>query len=85
MIQKILGFGKVIKQGKTTSRFVVQDKKGLYLITILFNNNLVTNSKIKSFNKFLLLFNKYIQKGNIRYPTLIINNSVKPIPTLKDN
>jgi len=27
MIQRELGFGKIIKQGKTTSRFVVQEKK----------------------------------------------------------
>jgi len=52
MIQKTLGFGKVIKQGKTTSRFVVQDKKGLYLVATLFNNNLVTYSKIFNFYKF---------------------------------
>jgi len=73
MIQKTLGFGKVIKQGKTTSRFVVQDKKGLYLVATLFNNNLVTYSKIFNFYKFLLLLNIYNKKGTIQYP--IIPNS----------
>ena len=48
MIQKTLGFGKVIKQGKTTSRFVVQDKKGLYLLCLLFNGNLVLGGLGKS-------------------------------------
>ena len=30
-IQNNLGFGKVIKQGKRTSRFIVQDIKNIYL------------------------------------------------------
>jgi hypothetical protein len=40
-MQSTLGFGKVIKQGATTSRFVVQDKVGLKLIALLFNGNMV--------------------------------------------
>jgi len=76
MIQKNLGLGKVIKQGKTTSRFLVQDKKGLYLLATLFNNNLVTYSKIVSFNKFLYELNNYNQNGTIKYPyiKLTLNN-----------
>jgi len=89
MIQKMLGFGKVIKQGKTTSRFVVQDKKGLYLIATLFNNNLVTYSKRCDYQNFLLLLNIYNQKGTIKYP--IIHNSsnfkesIEIFPTLQDD
>lgn len=78
MIQKMLGLGKVIKQGKTTSRFIIQDKKGLYLIAALFKNNLVTHSKIESFNKFLLKLNMYNQKGNIKYPNI---NSIPSVFT----
>jgi len=89
MIQKILGFGKVIKQGKTTSRFVVQDKKGLYLIAALFNNNLVTCSKISQFHTFLLLLNIYNQKGIIKYPIITNSSSLKYnlgiLPTLQDD
>ena len=58
MIKYNLGFGKVIKQGKTTSRFVVQDKKSLYLLALLFNQNLVSFTKFNSFSKFLALLNK---------------------------
>jgi hypothetical protein len=98
MIQKNLGLGKVIKQGKTTSRFAIQDKKGLYLIATLLNNNLVTHSKIVSFKKFLILLNTYNQKGKLNYPkvfdlqegsekaTLESSNEIKPIiPTLQDS
>lgn len=83
MIQKNLGLGKVIKQGKTTSRFVIQDKKGLFLIATLFNNNLVTHSKIISFNKFLTSLNIYNQKGKINF--ININSSLpllSPYPAL---
>ena len=98
MIQKNLGLGKVIKQGKTTSHFAIQDKKGLYLIATLLNNNLVTHSKIVSFKKFLILLNTYNQIGKLDYPkvfdlqegsekaTLESSNEIKPIiPTLQDS
>jgi hypothetical protein len=68
MIKYTLGFGKIIKQGKTTSRYVIQDKKGLYLIATLFNNNLVTYNKIYNFYNFLYALNKYNQKGIINLP-----------------
>lgn len=93
MIQKNLRLGKVIKQGKTTSRFIVQDKKGLYLLATLFNKNLVSYSKIMSFNKFLSALNNYNKNGTIIYPSIILSlnnlnlnceniNNVKP--TLQD-
>jgi len=96
MIQKNLGLGKVIKQGKTTSRFIVQDKKGLYLLAMLFNNNLVTYSKIVYFNKFLYALNNYNQNGTIKYPSLILSlnnlsingkniNETNVKPTLQDD
>jgi len=85
MIKNNLKLGKVIKQGKTTSRFVIQDKKGLYLIAILFNKNLITYSKIFSFNKFLIGLNKYNQKGNIKYPLINLVFNSRVIPTLQDD
>lgn len=55
--------GKVIKQGKTTSRFIIQDKLGLYLISLIFNGNIRTPDKFKSFNEFLILLNLNIRKS----------------------
>jgi hypothetical protein len=94
MIKLNLNLGKVIKQGKTTSRFVIQDKKGLYLIGLLFNNNLVTKNKIVSYNKFIILLNSYNNKEIINYT--LINNCYGPdtlnfplesrlLPTLQDD
>lgn len=59
-IQKELNMGKVITQGKTTSRFVIQDKLGLYLIALIFNGNIRTPGKLKSFNVFLNILNNKI-------------------------
>jgi hypothetical protein len=78
MIKVNLGLGTVIKQGKTSSRFIIQDKNGLYLVGLLFNKNLVTKSKIVSYNKFIILLNSYNNKGRINYP--IINNCSGPVP-----
>jgi hypothetical protein len=75
MIQENLGFGKVIKQGKTTSRFIVKDKKGLYMIATLFNNNLVTYSKILSFEKFIIALNNYNLRGRIKFPSITLSFS----------
>lgn len=70
MIQNTLGFGKVVKQGQSTSRFIVQDKRGLYLLCVLFNGNIVTRSKLESFKAFLLAFNNYSDKGKLRFETI---------------
>ena len=86
MIQRELGFGKISKQGNTTYRFVVQDKKGLYLIAVLFNGNLVTPKKMESFQKFRRLLNEYNQKGSIRFPPILSAGLYIPRqPTLQDN
>lgn len=39
-IQKVLGFG-IVREYKSFSRFYVLDKKNIYLLTLLFNGNLV--------------------------------------------
>ena len=92
MIKQNLNLGKIIKQGKTTSRFIIQDKKGLYLLALLINNNLVTFSKYYSFNKFLFSLNKYNQKGSLTLPLIAQAHSLQindytalPKPTLHDD
>jgi len=93
-IQKELNIGKVIKQGKTTSRFIIQDKLGLYLISLIFNGNIRTPDKFKSFNEFLILLNLNIRKSSRKLKEFGLSNSVfeiiKPFDkpkelTLNDN
>ena len=84
MIQSILGFGKIIKQGKTTSRYIVQDKLGLYLISLIFNNNIVLPSNLKKFQKFLIFVNKYNSKGRLLFSP-IENNNTTVLFTLNDS
>lgn len=57
-IQSVLGFGRVIKQGPKTSRFVVEDIASVKLLIALFNGNLVFPLKQASFALFLEAFNK---------------------------
>lgn len=85
-IMEILGFGRVIKQGSNTSRFVVNSKAQAYLIILLFNGNLVLPVKVDSFNKFLTAYNFLASNPNAKYnlPTVtLIFNSI--LPTLIDS
>lgn len=93
-IQKELNIGTVIKQGKTTSRFIIQDNLGLYLISLIFNGNIRTPDKFKSFNEFLILLNLNIRKSSRKLKEFGLSNSVferiKPFEkptelTLNDN
>lgn len=83
MIQNNLKFGKVIKQSKTVSSFIVQDAIDLYLIALLFNNNLVIDTNLNSFNLFLERINKYVIYGRFNFPNLNVNFS-NIVPTLQD-
>jgi len=74
-IQETLGFGKVIKQSTVTSRFSIQTKKEIELIVALFNGNLILPSRKESFKKFLIAFNTWISKGNLRLEEVILINS----------
>jgi len=56
-IQNTLNMGKVIKQGPTTSRYIVQDKLGLSLIISIYNGNIVLPSRQESFKEFLEAYN----------------------------
>lgn len=64
-IQQILGFGRVIKQGPTTSRFVVKDIASITLLIALFNGNLVFPLKQVSFARFLNAFNCRSKATNV--------------------
>jgi hypothetical protein len=57
-IQRVLRFGRVIKQGARTSRFVVEDRASVALLIDIFNGNLVFPLKQASFALFLEAFNK---------------------------
>lgn len=63
-IQDNLGFGKVIKQGERTSRYIVQDLTNLHLIILLFNGNLILPTRKKIFKDFLDVFNGKVIKGS---------------------
>ena len=88
--------GKVITQGKTTSRFIIQDKLGLYLISLIFNGNIRTPDKFRSFNEFLIFINLNIHKSSRKLKEFGFTNSdsvfefIKPYDnpkelTLNDN
>ncbi len=57
-IQRVLRFGRVIKQGASTCRFVVEDLAIVALLIELFNGNLVFPLKHVNFALFLEAFNK---------------------------
>ena len=77
-IQQQLGFGRVIKQGHKTSRFIVQDISNLYLVIQLFNGNIVFPSKQNSFFEFVNHFNKHSN-----FPTVLTIYSLT-LPTYYD-
>ena len=75
-IQKILGFGRVIQQSPTTSRFIVEDRQNLAILVALLNGNFVLPVKHASFIQFLDAFNKRNTFVEL-IPTLVL-------PTLYD-
>lgn len=65
IIKNTLNFGRVIKQGKLTYRFIVEQKILIELIILIFNGNMLLPSRIKRFKKFLEMYNKKAIKGKI--------------------
>ena len=63
-IQRVLGFGRVIKQGARTNRFIVEDIANLILIILIFNGNLVFPLRQAKFALFLEAFNKRLWKSS---------------------
>ncbi len=80
---EVLGFGKIIKQGTNTHRFVVQDKANIWLIVSLFNGNLVLPGKQLSFSAFLDSHNLWVIKGTMNLPSIVSNPSLV-LPTFND-
>jgi len=65
MIYDTFKFGRVIKQGKFTYRFIVEQKILIELIILIFNGNMILPSRINRFKKFLEVYNKKAIKGKI--------------------
>ncbi len=83
MICDTLGFGKVIKQGKRTSRFIVQDKRGLELIVSLFNGNLILPTRQRQFIEFMKAYNSKANNGKIQVSVITpIQSTI--LPSLSD-
>ena len=74
MICDALGFGKVVKQGKRTSRFFVQDKRGLELIVSLFNGNLILPTRQRQFIEFVKAYNSKANNGKTKVPVITPNS-----------
>lgn len=73
----------MIKQGATTSRFVVQDKVGLKLIALLFNGNMVLPTRSLIFHEFLTGVNTLLTSGALKLsPVVPLARTV--LPTLFD-
>jgi len=64
-IKETLGFGKVISQSLSTSRFVTQNKKEIEIIISIFNGNLILPSRKIKLYTFIEAFNKWASKGRI--------------------
>ena len=77
-IKRTLRFGRVIKQGSTTSRFIVEDVTSITLIVALFNGNLVFPLKQEKFTLFLEAFNRRIKNKKIELIPLLVS------PTIED-
>jgi len=81
-IKDTLGFGKVISQSLTTSRFVTQSKLEIDLIISLFNGNTVFPSRQNSLNKYILAFNIWASKGTIKLSSVdFIPSTIFPSST----
>lgn len=74
-IKESLGFGKVIPQSKTVSRYVTQNKKEIELLIHLFNGNLVLPRRKVIFEKYIQAYNLWVSKGRIRLNTVEFKNN----------
>jgi hypothetical protein len=80
MIQDFLGFGKVVKQGVKTFRYVVQDKVGLDLIIKFCWNQLFLKKRIRDLDRFVVAYNSFYSCV-LKLPE---NLQRRCYPTLKD-
>lgn len=61
-IQKVLGFG-IVREYKTFSRFFVLDRKYIYLLTLLFNGNLVLEHRKSQLSYWIQVLNNNPPSG----------------------
>jgi hypothetical protein len=82
-INNNLGFGKVIRQSvkQNTHRFIIQDIMNIYLISLLFNGNMVFPTRKAKFLTFLSSFNERLIRKNLKTITPI---DICVMPTLQD-
>ena len=83
-IQETLGFGKVIAQSVTTSRYITQSKKEIDIIISIFNGNIVLPSIYNKLDKFIKGFNNWVTKGRIRLDPVEIKNNLN-LPSLDNS
>lgn len=67
MVQNVLQFGHVLKQGPRVYRFIVYKKELIELIILLFNNSIVLPARKTQFNKFVNAYNKKPYSDKINY------------------
>jgi hypothetical protein len=78
-IKETLQMGKVIKQGKRTSRFIIQDLKSITLILHLFNGNLILPSRQRDYKKFLNNYNLKVNSSKIKLSYIpLLNYNILP-------
>lgn len=85
-IQSVLGFGTVCQTGNYYRYFVV-DLKGVILLCLLFNRNLVLQHRINPLEKWINNINNSLSNTNSRYynfTTTIVHNIIPFVPTLTD-
>jgi len=86
-ILSILKYGRVIKQGVRTSRFIIQDMKCLYLIILLLNGNIVLPSRKVQLKNFIYYFELRIMKmsrNKFEYKKIIFLD-YKILPSLSNS
>lgn len=83
LIKNNLNMGNIILQSKKdiTYRWVVNKKRDIYLLSLIFNGNLVLPLKYTKFGIFLIKLNEKLLKNN---ESLITLESNCKLPTLND-
>jgi len=83
-IMKNLGFGKVIQQSKKskTNRFIVKDMIHLFLISLIFNGNIIFSTSNSRFLNFLSVYNEIALKIKFNIINPILTTL---LPTLHDS
>jgi uncharacterized membrane protein len=81
---KNLGFGKVIQQSKKskTNRFIVKDMIHLFLISLIFNGNIIFSTSNSRFLNFLSVYNEIALKIKFNIINPILTTL---LPTLHDS